>query len=76
MAAIWNLRCSALYRPTPMPELIGVAISAIRNGLKASKLVALSSCSSYSSVSPQKKAFLSATWLSSSFEDTDLTGPG
>jgi hypothetical protein len=58
MAAIWNLRCSALFRQTPMAELIGVATSAIRNDIKASKLVALSSCSARSSISLQKKAFL------------------
>jgi hypothetical protein len=63
MAAVWNLRCSALFRLTPMAELIGVATSAIRNGIKASKLVASSSCSAHSSISPQKKVFLSATWL-------------
>ena len=71
MAAIWNLRCSVLYRPTPLSVLIVAATSAIRDGLKASKLVAQSSRSSYSSISPQKKAFLSATWLSSSLEVTD-----
>ena len=57
-AAIWNLRCSALLRPTPMAELIGIATSTIRNGIKASKLVASSSCSVQSEISPQKKAFL------------------
>jgi hypothetical protein len=71
LAAIWNLRCSALLRPTPMAELIGIATSTIRNGIKASKHVASSSCSVQSVISPQKKAFLSATWLSPSYEDTD-----